>query len=432
MRGSARGRPKNKCHGDETKREAVRLVRAGNRPGDVARRLEVPGADLAGTWAGKAAGKGRTPARGAVRTGVGTDADGGRVAELEREPGEERARNEVLREMMCDPKAGDPGRLSNSGKAELGERLRADLGWPLRDVPARSGISKSSHGCARRANERRAGRDAGVDALVASSFARSGGAYGYRRVWADIASSAGGGPAGGPVSQREVRAPVRRQRLRGRRPRARRRWSSYAGEPDDRPENVPRERALARREAGEDLGLGHDFSAAAPGELAAADVTEFSIPAGKVYLSPVTDRFDGEPAARPVPTSPDSELAVSSLGRYLASLPGGPGPVVHTDGGATYRSASWKAACEAAGVTRSMSGRAACPDNARAEGFFGTPREEFFLGRDWSGVGVGEFEGELDGYLRWYVDDRPEAFRDGGETRYETIAGRRRRLGLAL
>lgn len=358
--------------------------------------------------------------------------DDGRVAEPGRELEEERARNEVLREMMCDPKAGDPGRLPDSGKAELGERLRADLGWPLKDVPARSGISKSPCEYARRANARRAGRDAEVDALVASSFAGSGGAYGYRRVWADLAAS-GRAPAGGrPVSQREVRAPVRRQRLRGRRPRARRPWSSYAGEADDRPENVPRERAAARREAGEDLGLGHDFSAAAPGELAVTDVTEFSIPAGKACLSPVIDCFDGEPASWSISTRPDSELAVSSLGRYLASLPGGRGPVVHTDGGATYRSASWKAACEAAGVTRSMSRKAACPDNARAEGFFGTPREEFFLGRDWSGVGVEEFEAELDGYLRWYVDGRLKAFRDGGATRYETIAGRRRRLGLAL
>lgn len=264
VRGDARGKPKNARYSDETKGEAVRLVRAGNRPGDVARRLGVPSADLVRTWVRKAAGKGRTPVKGAVRMDVGTDADGGRVAELERELEEERARNEVLREMMCDPKAGDPGSLSNSGKAELGERLRADLGWPLKDVLTRLRISKSSYEYARRANGRRAGRDAEVDALVASSFSGSGGAYGYRRVWADLAAS-GGRPAGRPVSQREVRASMRRQRLRGRRPRARRRWSSYAGEPDGRPANVPRERALARREAGEDFRLGHDFSAAAPG-----------------------------------------------------------------------------------------------------------------------------------------------------------------------
>ena len=48
-------------------------------------------------------------------------------------PGElDRLRLEVatLREMLSDPKAGDPVRLSNRRKAELGERLRRDYGLP--------------------------------------------------------------------------------------------------------------------------------------------------------------------------------------------------------------------------------------------------------------------------------------------------------------
>ena len=428
VRGGARGRPKHKHYSEETRAEAVRLVRAGNRPGDVARRLGVLDAARVRAWVRKAAGEGTRPQRGAVRMEAGAQE---RIAELERELEAERARNDVLREMMCDPKAGDPGSLSNGGKAELGERLRADLGWRLRDVLTRLRISKSSYEYARRANARRAGRASEVDALVASSFAGSGRTYGYRRVWADLSAS-GAEPAGGPVSQREVRSSMRRQGLRGRRPRARRPWSSYAGETDDRPANVPRERALARREAGEDFRLGHDFAAGAPGELAVTDVTEFSIPAGKVYLSPVIDCFDGEPAAWGISERPDTDLVAGPLGRYLSSLPEGSAPVVHTDGGGVYRTARWKSACAAAGAARSMSRKGACPDNARAEGFFGTLKEEFFHGREWAGVGVRAFEAEPGAYLRWYVHGRLKAFREGGRTVYETIAGRRRRLGLAL
>ena len=40
---------------------------------------------------------------------------------------------------------------------------------------------------------------------------------------------------------------------------------------------------------------------------------------------------------------------------------------------------------------RSMSRKGCCPDNARAEGFFGTLKEEFCNGRDWSRVGFDEF-----------------------------------------
>ena len=51
-------------------------------------------------------------------------------------------------------------------------------------------------------------------------------------------------------------------------------------------------------------------------------------------------------------------------------------PVVHADGGARYRSGAWRGLCDAAGATRSMSRRGTCPDNARAEGFFGTIKQE--------------------------------------------------------
>ena len=97
-----------------------------------------------------------------------------------------------------------------------------------------------------------------------------------------------------------------------------------------------------------------------------------------------------------------------------------------------YRSASWKRICEEGGVTRSMSRRGCCPDNARAEGFFGTLKEEFYNGRDWSQVGFDEFRTRLDAYIEWYVDGRLKAFDEGGRKVYDTIAGRRRRLGYTV
>ncbi len=73
-----------------------------------------------------------------------------------------------------------------------------------------------------------------------------------------------------------------------------------------------------------------------------------------------------------------------------------------------------------------------CPDNARAEGFFGTLKEEFYNGRDWSQVGFDEFRARLDAYIEWYVDGRLKAFDEGGRKVYDTIAGRRRRLGYTV
>lgn len=419
VRGRVRDRPRHGRYSDETRAEAVRLVLAGARPAAVARRLGVSSGQLVRTWVRKALGAGTTPWKGAARMEAG---DQERIEELERELEEKSRELDVLREMMCDPKAGDPASLSNSGKAELGERLRADLGWRLRDVLTSLRISKSSYEYARRANERREARRGEADLLVKRAFYASGATYGYRRVWAAL---------GGAASQREVRRSMSRQGLRARAPRGDRPWSSYAGEPDARPANVPLERARARRAAGEDFRRAHDFAAAAPGELAVTDVTEFKIPAGKVYLSPVIDCYDGEPAAWSISGHPDKALCEGSLRRYLRSLPQGARPVVHTDGGGTYRTESWKALCEGAGAVRSMSRKGACPDNARAEGFFGTVKREFFYGRDWSGASLEALAGELDGYLRWYVDGRLKAFREGGRTVYDTIAHRRRAQGYA-
>ena len=49
----------------------------------------------------------------------------------------------------------------------------------------------------------------------------------------------------------------------------------------------------------------------------------------------------------------------------------------------------------------------------------------------WSGWTAEEFVGALGGYVRWYREGRLKAFREGGLTVYDTIRGRRERLGLA-
>lgn len=164
--------------------------------------------------------------------------------------------------------------------------------------------------------------------------------------------------------------------------------------------------------------------------MAVADVTGVQGARGKAYLSPAIDCFDGEPAAWSVSRHPDSKLAGSSLRSYLAKHPEGIGALVeHSDGGSAYRSASWKRICGENGVVRSMSRKGCCPDNARAEGFFGTLKEEFCNGRDWSRVGFDEFGKRLDAYIEWCVSGRLKEFDEGCRKTYDTIAGRRRRLG---
>ena len=226
---------------------------------------------------------------------------------------------------------------------------------------------------------------------------------------------------GGPTSEKVVRAAMRDLGLEVCYAGRRRRYSSYAGEPDEAPAN------LLLREDGT-----HDFRPSGPWRVLASDITEFKVGDRKVYLSTVIDLYDLRPLGWSISTRPDAGLADSSLRRALASMPAGARPVVHTDRGCQYRRDGWKAICEEAGAVRSMSRKGCSPDNAACEGFFGCLKNEFYYGRDWSGWTVPEFEAALDAWMRYYRSERLKGFKEGGRTVYETIDGRRERLGWGV
>lgn len=170
----------------------------------------------------------------------------------------------------------------------------------------------------------------------------------------------------------------------------RRRYSSYKGEIGDAPDNI----------------VDRNFHASAPNRLWLTDVTQFSIPAGKVYLSPIVDVFDGMPVAWTIRKSPTAEMATTMLMDACASLEEGETPVVHSDRGCHYRWPGWLKICQDNGLVRSMSKKGCSPDNSAMEGFFGRLKNEFFYGRDWNDVGIDEFMAMLDDYMRYYRDVR--------------------------
>lgn len=87
---------------------------------------------------------------------------------------------------------------------------------------------------------------------------------------------------------------------------------------------------------------------------------------------------------------PDKELTHAMLSDLIAEV----GPteerplVLHSDGGAVYMTGDWASECEEGNVVRSMSRKARSGDNARAEGFFGTLKCDFFRGKGLDGRGL--------------------------------------------
>lgn len=311
-------------------------------------------------------------------------------------------RQATLEIVKKDPGA-EPELLTNAEKAAMVTALRAK--YKLCEILPVLGMAKSSYEYARNAQLKGEAEEyTAVRKAVVEAFEASGGTYGYRRITAIV-----------NVGEWTVRNIMREENLVACVAKKKRRYSSYTGEISEAPEN------LLRDERGK-----HHFRTDNPNELWITDVTEFRIPAGKCYLSPIIDCFDGMPLYWSISTSPDAEMANSSLLGACEWLGEGDHPKVHSDRGGHYRWPGWISICEKYGLVRSMSRKGCSPDNARCEGFFGRLKVEFFYGRDWSGVTIEEFMAMLDAYLSWYRDIRIKS-----DLGYRSPAQYRRDLGLA-
>ena len=121
--------------------------------------------------------------------------------------------------------------------------------------------------------------------------------YGYRRVHAVLKYE------GITYSEKVIRRIMSEEQLiiHGKK---KRRYNSYLGEISPAVPNL----------------LARDFHADKPNEKWVTDLTEFQIPAGKVYLSPILDCFDGLVVSWSIGTSPDAELVNSMLDEGVACL----------------------------------------------------------------------------------------------------------------
>ena len=274
----------------------------------------------------------------------------------------------------------DPGMLTNKEKTILVESLRSAhrLDVLLEVV----GMAKSSYLYQKKALLR-PDKHAELRIRIAEIFHSSDGRYGYRRVHAALRSDKT------TVSEKAVCRIMREEGLIAKRPR-KRKYSSYKGEISEAPEN------LVKR----------NFHAQVPNRLWLTDITKFSIPAGKVYLSPIIDCFDGMCIAWSRSVSPNAELVNGMLDAAASKLDEDEYPISHSDRGCHYRWQGWIERCERYGIIRSMSKKGCSPDNSAMEGFFGCLKVEFFYGRNWSGWSIEEFMNALDEYIHWYNEKR--------------------------
>ena len=207
--------------------------------------------------------------------------------------------------------------------------------------------------------------------------------YGYRRIHQQLKR------LGITVSEKIVRSIMKSEHLSVVSKRIKK-YSSYKGEITPEVENI----------------INRDFHAEKPNQKWLTDITEFSIPAGKLYLSPIVDCFDGMVVKWNISTTPDSILVNTMLDDAVNTLSKSEHPLVHTDRGCHYRWPGWIERMDKYGFIRSMSKKGCSPDNAACEGFFGRMKNEMFYGRSWIGISINDFIDEINSYINWYNTKR--------------------------
>lgn len=303
-------------------------------------------------------------------------------------------------ELLGKEPGADPENLTSREKTLLVKTVSETLGVTAKSLLPVVGIARSTYHYQLNAMKR-PDKDSGLLELVREAFENGKRRYGYKRIHLELKGM------GIVASAKRI---MRLMTRHGLVPlfKSAKRYSSYKGELTKAPKNL----------------VDRDFHAERPNMLWVTDLTEFSIPAGKAYLSPVIDCYDGMPVAWTIGTSPNSALANGMLADACSTLKDGEKPIIHSDRGCHYRWPEWIRICKEHGLTRSMSAKGCSPDNAAAEGFFGRIKQEFFHKRSFAGVSMDGFINMLDDYMVWYRDKRIKT--EFGMS----IMDRRRRLGL--
>ena len=218
---------------------------------------------------------------------------------------------------------------------------------------------------------------------ITDIFNKNSSKYGSRRVYLEYCKK------GKTLSERVIRRIMHEEKLHVINIKMRK-YSSYKGEVTTAVPN------LVKR----------NFHADKPNKLWLTDITEFHLPAGKVYLSPLIDCYDGWIVKWTIGLSPSSDLTNTMLKEAISTLKPDEKPIVHNDRGFHYRTPSWIKIMEDAKLTRSMSKKGCSPDNSACEAFFGRLKNEFFYGRDWKDVSLDDFMSRLDEYIQWYNNER--------------------------
>lgn len=150
--------------------------------------------------------------------------------------------------------------------------------------------------------------------------------------------------------------------------------------------------------------LQRNFTADAPKEKWATDVSQITIDDSKCYLSPILDLFNGEVVSYTISDSPNLKMVTDMLRKAFRREKNLKGLLLHSDQGWHYQHTQYQHMLKDKGIVQSMSRKGNCLDNSVMENFFGLMKNELLYVNRFDSMD--DFKRQLADYIDYYNNKR--------------------------
>mgnify|MGYP001496279477 FL=1 len=269
-------------------------------------------------------------------------------------------------------------------KAALVNELRGK-GYSLNQLLEAAGLSRSTYYYEISKTDAVKERNANLSSEITNIFNENKERYGVRRIHHELLNR------GFKVNHKRVQRIMNLLSLKGKRPKEK--YHSYKGDVGKVADNI----------------INRDFSTEKPLQKWTTDVSQFNLPWGKCYISPILDMNTNEVISYNLSLSPNMVQVKDMLNKAFKRFPSVQGLIMHSDQGWQYQHVFYREELKKHGIIQSMSRKGNCYDNCIMETFFGRLKNEMFYGFEKNYPSFEIFSKAIADYIDYYNNRRIQA-----------------------
>ena len=225
-------------------------------------------------------------------------------------------------------------------------------------------------------------KDKGLKDEITAVYDKNHGRYGVRRIHKELANR------GIFVNHKKIQRLMHEMGLKGKRPKEK--YHSYKGAVGRIADNI----------------INRDFHTEQPLRKWSTDVSQFTFPWGKCYLSPILDMATNEIISYNLSLSPNLQQVTDMLNKAFEKFSDTEGLILHSDMGWQYQHQTYVKMLKDHGIIQSMSRKGNCYDNCIIETFFGRMKTEMFYGHEKDYPSFASFSAAVGDYIDYYNYER--------------------------